>query len=416
MIYDDDLDSSWEVLSKEVDSLIQNEQFYSAEIVLSLFQSSLLSTSSSSKFNNSSANLEISFELAEKYGDVIFKQNNYKRALHYYHQSWQTRKLFINSSSNLMKSPSNMKLSVMVIDEIDARIKYKESNCHLLLNDNSTALTELESIPIKLRTIAINMKLGKLYKATNLRKQAISVYQEVIKANPLMIEAIEALINLCETKNDIVSLLDDTLRNKSIEILFQNGWLHEYINGLIYKKLGDYSKTENKLQLILKSFPNNVHILTHLAINAMLSIKYEQSYNYYKQIRRIDSLVTKDMDSLAMMLHYREDSLELNKLGHEMLAITNDSPIGWIVVSLYCDLKNETEKAISFIDKAINLNVKYPLSFIIKGKFLLSQEQLKQATVAFFQANLIEKDLITLSCKYFMIHSLLFFYLFFSLF
>lgn len=91
------------------------------------------------------------------------------------------------------------------------------------------------------------------------------------------------------------------------------------------------------------------------------------------------------------------DSVELNNLANDILSVSCSSPIGWLVVALFCDSKGNSDKAMSFVDKAISLDSKYSLSYFMKGKLSMAQGNSKQASVAFFQANTLRKELITLT-------------------
>lgn len=69
------------------------------------------------------------------------------------------------------------------------------------------------------------------------------------------------------------------------------------------------------------------------------SEKPENSIVLYKQIRRLDKYYLTGMDLYAFLLKSSLNSVELNKLTHDCLSISQTSPISWCIVALNCDLK-----------------------------------------------------------------------------
>jgi hypothetical protein len=69
--------------------------------------------------------------------------------------------------------------------------------------------------------------------------------------------------------------------------------------------------------------------------------KPENAIVLYKQIRRLDRYYLKGMDLYAFLLKTSLNSIELNKLTHDCLSISQTSPISWLIVALNCDLKGK---------------------------------------------------------------------------
>ena len=106
--------------------------------------------------------------------------------------------------------------------------------CHLLLKQPVQALLVLQGIPAKLRSVKVNMALGKLYlflqyffwlsnnyymlKMINcltgklyvmngLERPAISAFKEVLRECPLALEAIQSLIKLGVGHGELLRLI-----------------------------------------------------------------------------------------------------------------------------------------------------------------------------------------------------------------
>ena len=88
-----------------------------------------------------------------------------------------------------------------------------------------------------------------------------------------------------------------------------------------------------------------------MAYVAFVSDKIDDAYVLYKTIRRINPLYTYQMDYFGELLFHKRDETELNKLALDMLSLNNQSPTGWLILSLWSELKRETDKALAFVDK-----------------------------------------------------------------
>lgn len=158
--------SNYQECMIEISKLLDMKMIDSSEMLCSLLLSSLLSLSD----NNSSNRLDYLSDALELYGDIIFAKDETKRALTYYRQAMQQRKYL---------SKSRTSTSINTIEE--AKIKYKEAQCLLKSGDNNNALKELETVPSKLRDAKFHLCLGKLYKANNRKKDALTTFKEIYR-------------------------------------------------------------------------------------------------------------------------------------------------------------------------------------------------------------------------------------------
>lgn len=86
-------------------------------------------------------------------------------------------------------------------------IRYHMHTCHLAMKQPVQALLVLQGIPAKLRSVKVNMALGKLYVINGLERPAISAFKEVLRESPLALEAIQSLIKLGVTYVELVRLI-----------------------------------------------------------------------------------------------------------------------------------------------------------------------------------------------------------------
>ena len=119
------------------------------------------------------------------YGNALFGQCEYKRALPQFRRAY-----------DLISGDKE-------VDGSD--LLWKISECHRLIGDFNAQLSTLETIPIQMRTPAINVALGKLYQRFNIETVAVACFLEALTASPLAIEAIEPLALMNVKEQEIMS-------------------------------------------------------------------------------------------------------------------------------------------------------------------------------------------------------------------
>jgi tetratricopeptide (TPR) repeat protein len=319
-----------------VSTLIQASCYDSAESLCCLHLSSLRRTEDANSIRLTPLFLEL-------LGDIIFKKGEFKRALSYYRQSSQ--------QSNLGLIANSRKRNNSIENSSDSQLRYKEGQCHIELKDYTTAIRELEAIPALLRDLKINMCMGKLYKSANLKRHAISCFILVIREVPSAVEAIDALVSLGIESGELLTLLDESCRASADSALYADGWLHTLSTSLIMKRNYEHDKCEIKLSNLLTTYPKNLHLLVLLGKNALNGDNVDAAMSYFKQARRVDPLAVDFMDQYGLLLAKTGEETELNKLAHELLGLSSEKPIGWLLVAMYCDLKRDSEKAMQFVEK-----------------------------------------------------------------
>ncbi len=318
----------------EINNLIELNLLNSAESIATLFLTS-------SRSSDSSTNTEI----IELLGDIAFKQLEYKRALNYYKQAAQQRKLFQNFKSRSQQSINNSD---------DSRLKYKECKCLVEMNELVTAQKELESIPSKYRDLKMNVLLGTLLKNAGLRRPAVSVLREALGQAPFAVEVIEALVSLGVEAVEITGILDDSFRD-SASPFRSIGWLHSLVNALVAKRNYEHDRSAAMFEKLSVLFPKNMYLLTHQAeVCACDEDQWETAVSLYRQVRRLDAQLTvRGMEGFAKVLFRRQDEAALNRLASEVLELNPRCAAGWLAAAMFCCLRNEHEQSSQFIDKVI---------------------------------------------------------------
>lgn len=81
-----------------------------------------------------------------------------------------------------------------VVSEVE--VKYRIAQCCLKLKQKQRAKEVLESVPARSRTAKVNMVLGNLFWESGWERSAVSCFKEVLKEEPLALEAAENLLKL----------------------------------------------------------------------------------------------------------------------------------------------------------------------------------------------------------------------------
>lgn len=112
--------------------------------------------------------------------------------------------------------------------------------------------------------VQVNLCLGRLYVAVNLRKNALPALKSVLLSCPFALEAIESLIDIgidgdelleivrkSSRDNSILKGLATTTPQKQIKLIafhYGLGWLESYTAALLYKRECSYTKCDNQVK------------------------------------------------------------------------------------------------------------------------------------------------------------------------
>lgn len=88
-------------------------------------------------------------------------------------------------------------------------IRYKIAVCMELIKNIPEALTVLNSISNKQRTLKVNMMLGKLSLTVGKYANAITAFKMVVRESPMNLEAMKALMSLGVSDLDISNIVSE---------------------------------------------------------------------------------------------------------------------------------------------------------------------------------------------------------------
>ncbi|PPS05073.1 hypothetical protein GOBAR_AA15588 [Gossypium barbadense] len=168
-----------DVPKEQITALLDNALFNSAQLLGSFLVSS------------STVNAETSPHLKAEnlvlLGDALFREREYRRAIHTYKQALQYYKIIPKqnstssrsalSASNRSSSPNSFNICAINENEV----KFKIASCHFALSENKVALVEMEGIPSKARNLQMSLLMAKLYRNTKHTRGAVTCYRECLR-------------------------------------------------------------------------------------------------------------------------------------------------------------------------------------------------------------------------------------------
>lgn len=333
-------------------------------------------------------------------GDALFREREYRRAIHTYKQALQYYKIIpkqISATSrsslpsNRSSSPNSFNISAINENEV----KFKIASCHCALSENRAALAEMEGIPGKARNLQMHLLMGKLYRNSRHIRPAIACYKECLRHCPFILEAITALAELGATVKDIISLFPQTPNRSgraSFDHFDSSRWLQRYVEAQCCIASNDYKGGLELFADLLLRFPSNIHLLLEIAKIEAIIGKNDEAIMNFEKARVIDPYVVTYMDEYAMLLKIKSDYSKLNKLAHDLLNIDPTRPEVFVTLSVLWERKDE-RGALSYADKSIRIDERHIPGYIMKGNLLLTAKRAEAAVIAFRGAQELRPDI-----------------------
>eukprot|EP00258_Populus_trichocarpa_P049949 XP_024465968.1 anaphase-promoting complex subunit 7 isoform X2 [Populus trichocarpa] len=347
-------------------------------------------------------------------GDALFRDREFRRAIHTYKQALHYCKIIPKQSSttsrsslsNRSSSPNSFNISAINENEV----KFKIASCHSAMNETRAALVEMEGIPSKARTLQMSLLMAKLYRSSRHTRFAITCYKECLRHCPFVIEAIIALAELGVAAKDIISLflqfeLVDILgalllwlqaSNRSgrapLDHTDSTRWVQRYVEAQCCIASNDYKGGLDLFAELLQRFPHNIHVLLEIAKVQAIIGKNDEALMNFEKVRSIDPYIVTYMDEYAMLLKTKGDFSKLNKLVHDLLSIDPTRPEVFVALSVLWEKKDE-RGALSYAEKSTRIDERHILGYIMKGTLLLSLKRPEAAVIAFRGAQELRADL-----------------------
>ncbi|KAH8966624.1 hypothetical protein BDL97_03G035500 [Sphagnum fallax] len=333
--------------------------------------------------------------------DALYGKKEYRRALNMYRQALQQCRVSPKQAMGGTRTPVQSRLPAVNLTHFsninENEVKYKIGLCYLAVHDTRSALSEIEGIPSKAKTLRINMTLAKLYRMTGYDRAATAAYKECLRQCPYVLEAIVALAELGTTPKEIHSLFPQVQQSKSGRVVTDHiepvRWLQRYADGHCGIAAHDYKGGLDNFNFLGQRFPNNLHILLEIAKAETALGRGDEGVHNFEKARQVDQYNVTSMDEYAMLLRTRGDHAELNHLVHGLLNIDSTRPEVWVASAIYWEMRDDKPKALTYADKSIRVDERHATAYIVKGNLCLALSRSEAAVMAFRRAQALKADL-----------------------
>ncbi|KAG0599369.1 hypothetical protein M758_12G146900 [Ceratodon purpureus] len=385
--------TSIEVLREQMTFLLEQGLHDSAEMVGN-FLMSLVST-------NGELSPGSRAECMILYGDALYGRKEHRRALNVYRQALQLCRATPKQPMSGTRTPVQSRPASAASAAHDSKInenevKYKIGLCHLAVHDTRAALSEMEGIPSKARTLRINLTLAKLYRMTGYDRVATASYRECLKQCPYVLEAIVALAELGMASKDIHALFPQgqgKISRSTTEHPEPVRWLQRFADGHSSITTHDYKGALEHFNSLGQRFPNNPHLLLESAKAEMALTKNDEAAHNFEKARQIDPFNISSMDEYAMLLRSRGEHMDLNRLVHDLISIDATRPEVWVAAAVYWEMRDDKIRALTYADKSMRVDDRHTSAYIVKGNISLALNRPEAAVMAFRKAQLLKPDL-----------------------
>lgn len=311
------------------------------------------------------------FQIYILYADSFFNTQQYTEAENAYMQALQIRKYILKSKNSGKIQDTHKEL----VSEIE--IKYKVHICCVKQKQFQKAIDILQSIPTRSRSLKINMALGNLHKDVGAERNAITCYKEVLKENPLVLDAAENLLKLGMKGSEVNSL---TL-NINSDLMWLNTWLRALADmyGQDLPMAIQNFKSLNS-QGLLK---NNSALLINTAICYTLQCNYTKALSCMQRAFRVFPHMKKFRDLYAFLLaqnsNEKESVKELERLAYSELSVNSWGFEQWVVNGYLMYINKNYDRATYFASQAMALNKKNPEALLLKASSFFQLNQFNDA-------------------------------------
>ena len=191
----------------------------------------------------------------------------------------------------------------------EANTKFKMGKCYACLREWRLALSELETIPARERTLPVTLALAEAYRRTGYDRASLACYKECLRINPFAVEAIDAL---ADAGVDVVELrahvfpenANDTTQSDS------HTALRLLLEGRSSLVAGDVRNARAHYEALSRAFPGDARVTLALARIALANNDKDAALDHFRRRRGVDPRAVEGVDLFAELLRSNREEGE----------------------------------------------------------------------------------------------------------
>nr|XP_039270927.1 anaphase-promoting complex subunit 7-like [Styela clava] len=318
------------------------------------------------------------YEILLHQADVNFKKKHFRIAESVYRQAINVRK------NGLKQNQKNVSSFNKLPSEVD--VKYKIHVCCHNNDDDHNAISILESIPIKYRTVKINYALAQIHHKLGRKRSAILSYKDVLKKMPLALDVIFSLLSLGESINEILSIVSNAAQGLD--------WFLPLIKARAFLHCKEYYNCYSHLNILMKktAIAGDAQVHCSLAKLRARTGNNKSAIVYFESARMNNPFLLDGMDIYAYLLYEEDEHEKLDKVACELFSITCQHPAPWVTLGYRALSKGDYKRVVYLAVQATKLDPVCVQALILKGCALRAIDEIKDATAHFREASRIDPN------------------------
>lgn len=274
-------------------------------------------------------------------------------------KSLEVRKASVSTSRRKTSTSSSLDF----VPEGDLR--YQIHLCRVGRKDVSQAILVLEEIPVKQRSGRVNSALGRLYRKERVMVKAVAAYKEVIRENPLALEAMTQLVQMGVGPFEVCNIAHPVF-----------DWIPSWLQAqaALHSCRPRIAVDELRKLLSRHELQDNSSLLADLGRALYYDGDVKKAITVFKGLFRKYPDSTHALDSFAACLYMANEPKTLEEVCTKLISRCEsgeEAPEPWIALGYLSFMNNKKDlKSLHFTQKACLASENSTEAVLLKSRIL----------------------------------------------